>query len=96
MQRAVLVASTNVIQRSDLSVHMLGDSLCAADAVYDAAELSLQEMECQTIRAALLAHGGNAQKAAKTLGIPRSTLYRKIERLGLKELLGEFRRGCNS
>lgn len=96
MQRAVLVASNNVIQRSDLSAHMLGDSLCAADAVYDAAELSLQEMECQTIRAALLAHGGNAQKAAKTLGIPRSTLYRKIERLGLKELLGEFRRSCNS
>jgi transcriptional regulator of acetoin/glycerol metabolism len=96
MQRAVLVASNNVIQRSDLSVHVLGDSLCAPDTAYGAAELSLHEMECQTIRAALLAHGGNAREAAKALGIPRSTLYRKIARFDLKDLLCELRSRANS
>jgi len=95
LQRAVLVARNNVIQRSDLSVHVLGDLLCAPDTADDAAEFSLQEMECQTIRAALLAHGGNARETAKGLGIPRSTLYRKIARFDLKDLLCEPRSRAN-
>lgn len=40
-------------------------------------------MEAQAIRAALARHGGNRQAAARELGIHKSTLYRKMNRLGL-------------
>jgi sigma-54 dependent transcriptional regulator, acetoin dehydrogenase operon transcriptional activator AcoR len=40
-------------------------------------------LELQTIRRALLAAGGNRAKAAKLLGIGKTTLYRKLKQLDL-------------
>jgi DNA-binding NtrC family response regulator len=45
---------------------------------------TLAELERNHIRAAIEATGGNLKSAAATLGIARSTLYRKIEEHGLK------------
>ncbi len=46
-------------------------------------EGSLEELEVETIRAALLHHAGNRTRAAGELGIHRSTLIRKLKRYGL-------------
>ncbi len=46
-------------------------------------EGSLEELEVEAIRVALLQHGGNRARAAKELGIHRSTLLRKIKRYDL-------------
>jgi PAS domain S-box-containing protein len=44
---------------------------------------SLEELEVEAIRTALLHHGGNRARAARELGIHRSTLIRKLKRYGL-------------
>lgn len=93
LQRAALLAAGDVIQLADLPVHVRGGTQDGTASPHDSRDLSLHEMERRTLRAALIAHGGNARQAANALGIPRSTLYRKIARLELTELLGESRSG---
>ncbi|MEQ8424846.1 MAG: helix-turn-helix domain-containing protein, partial [Cyclobacteriaceae bacterium] len=44
---------------------------------------NLNEVERKTIAEAIRKHGGNMSKAAKALGLGRTTLYRKIEKYGL-------------
>ena len=46
--------------------------------------LSLREMECEHIQSALRACGGNKSKAARQLGIDRSTLYDKIKQYAIE------------
>jgi DNA-binding NtrC family response regulator len=42
-----------------------------------------QRRETAHLREVLLAHGGNATRAARTLGLPRSTLVSRAQKLGL-------------
>lgn len=44
----------------------------------------LDEVERQTIRSALARHDGNRTRAARELGIHRTTLLRKMRRYGLR------------
>jgi transcriptional regulator of acetoin/glycerol metabolism len=44
---------------------------------------SLEELERKGIERALLAEDGHVDRAARRLGIPRSSLYKKIKRYGL-------------
>jgi transcriptional regulator with PAS, ATPase and Fis domain len=46
-------------------------------------ELSLQETERRRIEEALRRHDGNRQEAAEELGIHRTTLWRKMNKLGI-------------
>jgi two-component system, NtrC family, response regulator HydG len=55
----------------------------AAAAPADAATLNLEELEKQTIQRAIAQHQGNLSKAAESLGLGRTTLYRKMTRYGL-------------
>jgi transcriptional regulator with PAS, ATPase and Fis domain len=43
--------------------------------------LSLREVEERHIRRVMARHGGNATRAAATLGISRATLWRKLKRM---------------
>ncbi len=45
--------------------------------------LNLEEIEKKTISDALKKHGGNVSKAAKELGLGRTTIYRKMEKYGI-------------
>jgi DNA-binding NtrC family response regulator len=45
---------------------------------------TLADTEADQIRKVLAASGGNKSRAAKILGIERKTLYRKLERMGLR------------
>ena len=45
--------------------------------------LTLAQLEAEHIRRVLTHHAGNTTKAAKSLGISRSTLWRKIKEYGL-------------
>jgi DNA-binding NtrC family response regulator len=50
----------------------------------DATNLNLEEHEKQVIQRAIAQHHGNLSKAAQSLGLGRTTLYRKMARYGLQ------------
>lgn len=45
---------------------------------------TLEEVECSRVKAALSRHEGNISKAAAELGLTRQSLYRKMEKFGLR------------
>jgi DNA-binding NtrC family response regulator len=46
--------------------------------------MTLDEAERYLIERALAAHGGNVSEAARTLGLSRSALYRRLQSLGVR------------
>jgi DNA-binding NtrC family response regulator len=50
----------------------------------ESATLNLEEHEKQMIQRAIAQHQGNLSKAAQSLGLGRTTLYRKMARYGLQ------------
>ena len=77
LERGLLVAEGDVIRPQDLRFATL-----AAPPANDAV-LSLDELERRGIERALDAEGGHVGRAAQRLGVPRSSLYKKIKRYGL-------------
>ncbi len=78
LERAVLLSGESVLQRKDLRF----ESQAAPAEVWDA-NLTLAEVEQRHIEHVLRQEGGRVETAARRLGIPRSSLYEKIRRLGL-------------
>lgn len=77
IERAVIMADDDMLEPSDFllntpQTHSKSDSL------------KLDEVEKQTIEEAIRKYKGNMSKAAKELGLGRTTLYRKIEKYGIK------------
>jgi DNA-binding NtrC family response regulator len=62
-----------------------GGSLVLVTLAADAAlqDLPLRDLEQKAIEAALQAEGGHVARAARRLGVPRSTLYEKLKRFGI-------------
>ena len=76
LERAVLMTRTAQIGPADLRL----------DSVPASAErrpMTLDAIEIDAIRAALTRHDGNVVAAADELGMSRSALYRRMEKLGL-------------
>ena len=67
------------ITRSDLPESLLEPAAPAA-----AGATTMAAMERQMVMDALAACGGNKAQAARRLGIQRSTLYRLLDRHGLR------------
>ncbi len=85
MERAVVMASSKLILPSDLPLQIQ-----AADPVLPRPEgarrdwrMTLEEVERDHILRVLREVGGNKAEAARSLGIGRKTLYRKLECWGL-------------
>lgn len=53
------------------------------DAVARLEDMKLDEVECLLIRRAMARCDGNVSKAAKSLGLSRSALYRRLQRHGI-------------
>jgi DNA-binding NtrC family response regulator len=75
MERAVLLGSSDRIRPSDL---MLGGAPMPLNPV----DLSLEDMEGLLVRKAL-ARYGSAPAAAEALGLSRSAMYRRLQKLGI-------------
>lgn len=76
VERATLMAQGSRIGASDLLLNASPGPAPALDA------LSLEEMEALLIRKALARHG-SATAAAEALGLSRSALYRRLQKLGI-------------
>ena len=77
--RAAIVAEGRPIRAAHLGL----SSAAKGARLVEAPPLSLEEAERGAIEAALLANGGNKVRTAATLGIARSTLQERIQRLGI-------------
>lgn len=77
IERAVLMAQGKVVQVGDLGLQAFRESSPRLE------EMSLEEVECLLIKKALARHDGNVSRAAETLGLSRSALYRRLQRYGL-------------
>jgi transcriptional regulator with PAS, ATPase and Fis domain len=78
IERAVVVASGEAIQRGDLPVPLSG-----LEGVLPSNSLNLQELERETVLRALKETDGNKAQAAARLGIYPSSLYKKLRRFGI-------------
>jgi len=83
VERAVVLAPTEQIDVSDLALSTLaspGDTGRIAVATAEFEPATLAEVEQRHVLATLESTGGNKTKAARLLGIERSTLDRKLAR----------------
>jgi DNA-binding NtrC family response regulator len=81
IQRAVSLGSGSFIQMEDLPTAMLYRMVRKSSSRLDMN--SLQALERQAIRQALQTTGGDRVRAAKLLGIGKTTIYRKLKEYGL-------------
>jgi DNA-binding NtrC family response regulator len=77
LERAVLMARGDALEAGDLGLRV------SATGAPSLEQMTLDEVERVLIQKALARHGGNVSDAAKTLGLSRSALYRRLERHGL-------------
>ncbi|MBX3269323.1 MAG: sigma-54-dependent Fis family transcriptional regulator [Sandaracinaceae bacterium] len=85
IERAVLLAEPEAIRLEDLPPEIRGAELEVGEARLDRA---LASFERRHVAAVLAGCDGNREAAAKRLGVSPATLYRKLERLGLKGYRG--------
>ena len=75
VERGVLLSRDDGVAADDLGIHMDGAP------TFDT--MTLSAVERVLIQKALVRHAGNVSRAAKTLGLSRSALYRRLHRHGL-------------
>ncbi|HUL77682.1 MAG TPA: sigma-54 dependent transcriptional regulator [Vicinamibacteria bacterium] len=77
VERAVLMAGGPRVGAADLGLRRSGDGAARIE------EMSLEEVERWLIRKTLAREGGSVNRAADALGLSRSALYRRLQKLGL-------------
>jgi DNA-binding NtrC family response regulator len=77
IERAVLLAAGDVVRAGDFALEPAGSPAGRLE------EMTLEEVERVLIEKALARFGGNVSQAAKTLGLSRSALYRRLKSHGL-------------
>jgi DNA-binding NtrC family response regulator len=77
VERAVLMARSEVIHSDDLGLSVGGDRLEQWE------DMTLENVERLLISRVLKRTGGNVSEAADSLGLSRSALYRRMEKYGL-------------
>jgi DNA-binding NtrC family response regulator len=76
IERAVLLSEQKILGLNDLHF----DGRASARVNYSNSNLTLLEVERQHIEHVLLEENGSVERAAKRLGVPRSSLYEKLKR----------------
>jgi two-component system nitrogen regulation response regulator NtrX len=81
IERLVILSAADEITPEDLHLPGDGDGSIPSDAPLKEAR---EEFERRHILAALRRHRGNVSRAAETLQIERSNLYRKLKSYGIE------------
>jgi DNA-binding NtrC family response regulator len=76
LERAALLSEHRILLASDLRF----DDVAKRETPANDSQLTLLEIERRHIEIALAEEGGHVERAAKRLGIPRSSLYQKIRK----------------
>jgi len=84
IERAVLVTNSDALEINDFSKHYrVHPQKPSAGSLPPVGSSTLDEMEISLIKQALKFHANNISRAAKSLGLSRSALYRRMEKHGL-------------
>ncbi len=75
VERATLMACGDAIRTSDLGLRAGGDGGPSLE------QMSLEDVERLLVQKAMARYGGNVSQAARALGLSRSALYRRLEKL---------------
>jgi DNA-binding NtrC family response regulator len=86
IERAVLLGKEDVIGVDDLPSSLAAGSISVDPVAGCSLKQALESPERQIIREALEANNWNRNDTAEALGINRTTLYKKMKRLGLEEM----------
>ena len=84
IESMVVVSRKDAIDREDIPDHILQRSSEISTTPSLAAGITIEEAERELIKSTLATVGGNREEAANMLGIGELTLYRKLDRYGLK------------
>ena len=85
----VLVAEGRSVQLDDVLAHVPIERLWTRPPGATSLREARHHFECEFIAAVLTRHGGRMDEAARTLGIQRTNLYRKVRQLKVaRSLLG--------
>lgn len=96
VQHALALGSGSLIQVKDLPPDLVApvplteataEPVAGARGDWDRNTLSLQQLERRAILQALRETGGDRQRAAKLLGIGKTTIYRKLKEYGIEDAL---------
>ncbi len=79
IERSVILCDSHLLKLSDIS--LLPNSNSGSEEAFNT--MNLEEIEKLIIQKALLKFDGNVSKAAKELGLTRTSLYRRMEKHGL-------------
>jgi DNA-binding NtrC family response regulator len=86
IERAVLLGKEDMIGVDDLPSSLAAGSINVEPVAGCSLKQALESPERQIIREMLEAHNWNRNATAEALGINRTTLYKKMKRLGLEEM----------
>lgn len=86
VERSMLICTNGTVELSDVENACLGmPGLEQGSPVANISGLSLEEIERAAVLNAIDKHGGNLSNAATELGITRQSLYRRMEKYGIKQ-----------
>lgn len=91
VERAAIFASASAIQPKDLGIDLSSidfedlPELKTSDVEFEVSSLNLAEIEEEAIRKATSDYPGNHSAAARQLGITPQSLYRKMDKYGIKQ-----------
>jgi DNA-binding NtrC family response regulator len=88
IERAVLLGKGTAVGLEDLPTAVIAAAPARIEPAGQSLKRALQDPERQIIVDVLEAHDWNRQATAEALGINRTTLYKKMKRLGLEEPRG--------
>jgi DNA-binding NtrC family response regulator len=78
VERAVILTDSRAIHSAELFINTM-----PAPARNDQKPVTLDEMEKQFIEQSLVEHSGNVSNTARTLGMTRTALYRRMKKHGI-------------
>ncbi|MBL6446241.1 sigma-54-dependent Fis family transcriptional regulator [Fulvivirga sp. 29W222] len=78
IERAVIMADDNILRQENF---LLSNKMTSADS---GDSINMDKVEKSTIEKAIAKNKGNISKAAKELGLGRTTIYRKMDKYGIR------------
>ena len=84
IERAVILQADDCTITPDIIASSLQQGVTSPETLPMQAGSTLEGLEMRTIAQKMREHGGNISRVARSLGISRAALYRRLEKYGLE------------